>query len=81
MEIKEGTPLFRLCGKTHIKANSFHHQAIKRLGEGLEVMATACDGIIEGCIIRATNTYARINGIPKGFMAPMNLTEMFLVIL
>ena len=47
VEIKEGTPLFRLCGETRIKANSFHHQAIKKLGEGLAVMAQADDGIVE----------------------------------
>lgn len=58
VEIKEGTPLFRLCGKTHIKANSFHHQAIKRLGEGLEVMATAGDGIIEA-VYYTGNQYIR----------------------
>lgn len=45
--VMEDTPLYRLCGEMRIKANSFHHQAIKKLGDGLEVMATADDGIIE----------------------------------
>ena len=42
------------CGVTlfedreRIAANSFHHQAVKRLGEGLRVFATANDGVIEG---------------------------------
>ncbi len=47
INIANDTPLYNLLGKERIKANSFHHQAIKTLGEGLLVMATADDGIIE----------------------------------
>lgn len=47
VKIIENTPLFGLLGKDRIKINSFHHQAIKELAEGLEVMALADDGIIE----------------------------------
>ena len=45
--VLEGSPLHRLMGKNRICANSFHHQAIKSLGSGLEIMAMADDGIIE----------------------------------
>lgn len=41
------TPLYELVGRDEIVANSFHHQSVKKLGEGLEVMAYAEDGIIE----------------------------------
>lgn len=41
------TPLYEMMGNERIKANSFHHQAIKTLGKGLEIMAVADDGIIE----------------------------------
>ena len=41
------TPLYEMMGTEQIKANSFHHQAIKALGKGLEIMAVAEDGIIE----------------------------------
>ena len=47
VNVKEGTPLFDLVKKKKITANSFHHQAIKRIGKGLYVMAVADDGIIE----------------------------------
>lgn len=45
--IKEGSPLHALCGKTDLAVNSYHHQAIKDLGRGLEVMATSSDGLVE----------------------------------
>ena len=44
----ENMPLHAMTsGKTTMVANSFHHQAIKALGRGLEVMARAQDGVIE----------------------------------
>ena len=47
VNVIEGTPLHALVGKTRMAANSFHHQSISTLGEGLRVMALADDGIIE----------------------------------
>ncbi len=47
VNVIKDTPLYYLIGEERIKANSFHHQSIKKLGEGLETMATADDGIIE----------------------------------
>lgn len=38
------TPLHGLMGCEEMQANSFHHQAIKELGQGLAVMAVAADG-------------------------------------
>lgn len=47
VKIISDTPLMELIGKEKMTANSFHHQAIKALGEGLRVMAYSNDGIIE----------------------------------
>jgi putative glutamine amidotransferase len=41
------TPLARTVGEDSIRINSFHHQAVKRLGSGLAVMASADDGTVE----------------------------------
>ena len=38
----------RAIGKTEVDANTYHKQAVKKLGRGLRVIATAPDGIIEG---------------------------------
>lgn len=46
--IKEGENiLYQIVGDTTLETNSFHHQAIGNVGEGLEVVATAEDGVIE----------------------------------
>jgi putative glutamine amidotransferase len=39
--------LSRVLGATDIEPMSWHHQAIDRLGEGLRVVATAPDGVVE----------------------------------
>ena len=45
--IDKSSPFFELFSKDRIKANSFHHQAIKRLAGELSVGAVADDGTIE----------------------------------
>jgi putative glutamine amidotransferase len=44
----EGTRLGEILGALDLEVNSFHHQAVKRLGRGLRDVAWAPDGIIEG---------------------------------
>ena len=53
VKILKGTPLYSLIGSERMKANSFHHQAIKDLGKDLEIMATADDGIIEAVYLKS----------------------------
>ncbi len=52
VEILESTPLRELFGASAV-VSSYHHQAIGRLGAGLEVMATAADGVIEAAFAPA----------------------------
>ena len=50
--VKEGSRLGRMMGPTRPPGdhavNSFHHQALKRLGGGLTPVAWSLDGVIEG---------------------------------
>lgn len=48
ISILEGTLLAGITGKRGGDANSAHHQAIDRLGEGLRINSLAEDGTIEG---------------------------------
>ena len=47
VEIEPGSRLAQALGATRVDVNSFHHQAIDALGEGLRVSARAPDGTIE----------------------------------
>ena len=55
IRILSDTPLMELIGEEKIAVNSFHHQSIKALGEGLEVMAFAEDGIVEAVYFNGEN--------------------------
>ena len=46
--LKEGTPLYDLLGCRSLAVNSYHHQAVRQLAPGLEVMAVSEDGLTEG---------------------------------
>ncbi len=47
VEVNTESPLYA-CLKTEIlPVNSYHHQAVKNIAKGLEVMAAAPDGIVE----------------------------------
>jgi len=48
VEITGGSHLARLLGRRNAKVNSFHHQAVDRLGTGLRAVAWSPDGVIEG---------------------------------
>ncbi|MBV9866976.1 MAG: gamma-glutamyl-gamma-aminobutyrate hydrolase family protein [Abitibacteriaceae bacterium] len=48
IEIEKDSLLGELMGTTEMAINSWHHQAIKKLGSNLRVNCRARDGIIEG---------------------------------
>jgi putative glutamine amidotransferase len=48
VSIVAGTQLARVLGAERAEVNSFHHQGVDRLGNGLLVSARADDGIVEG---------------------------------
>ena len=48
IEVEPGSVLGRATGGGTVDVNSLHHQAIRRLGEGLVVSARAPDGVVEG---------------------------------
>ena len=54
IKIDKSSTLFRMADKLEVeRVNSFHHQALKKLADGLKVVATAPDGIIEA--VEGTN--------------------------
>lgn len=47
VEVLPGSRLASIVGATRLSVNSFHHQAIDRLGDGLRACAWAPDGTVE----------------------------------
>ncbi len=47
VEIREGTRVAGIAGDARLKVNSYHHQAIKDLADGLVVSARSSDGVVE----------------------------------
>ncbi len=48
VRIKPGTRLAKIMKRQILEVNTTHHQAVKGLGAGLVINATAMDGLIEG---------------------------------
>jgi putative glutamine amidotransferase len=48
VRIESGSRLAEIVGAEELEVNSFHHQAVDRLGRGLRAVAWAPDGIVEG---------------------------------
>ena len=48
LELKEGSRLAQIFKKKEIEVNSYHHQAVDKVGDDLKVSAVAPDGFVEG---------------------------------
>ena len=47
ISIRKETSLYETLGKESVWVNSFHHQALSKIGDGLEIVAHSEDGIVE----------------------------------
>ena len=47
IEVADGSRLAAIFGSTSFGVNSFHHQAVDRLGQGLKAVGWSPDGVIE----------------------------------
>lgn len=48
VQLEPHSQLAGICGCASLNVNSFHHQAVGKLGNGVEVTARAEDGVVEG---------------------------------
>ena len=48
ISIEPGSLIAKAVGTEHCSVNSFHHQSVKRVADGMRVTARSPDGIIEG---------------------------------
>lgn len=63
-----GTRLREILGQERISVNSFHHQAVKELGQGLVLSARGCDdGVIEGMEMPGRRFVIGVQWHPESF--------------
>jgi putative glutamine amidotransferase len=48
ISIEPGSLIAKAVGAEHVSVNSFHHQSVKRVADGMRITARSPDGIIEG---------------------------------
>ena len=48
VSVEPGSLIAKAIGAEHITVNSFHHQSVKQVAEGMRVTARSPDGVIEG---------------------------------
>ena len=58
VEILPETRLREILGAERVAVNSFHHQSVERLGEGLVLSARSPDGVVEGIEARDRRRFA-----------------------
>lgn len=57
VRVEPGSRLAAILGAPEVEVNSFHHQAVRRLGRGFRVAARAPDGVVEA-VERAGGPFA-----------------------
>ena len=66
-----GTQLRQILGEDRVAVNSFHHQAVKDLGEGLVATAWAIeDGVVEGMEARGRRFVVAVQWHPESLLGP-----------
>jgi len=48
ISVERGSLIAEAIGTEHLSVNSFHHQSVKRVADGMRVTARSPDGVIEG---------------------------------
>jgi putative glutamine amidotransferase len=66
--IQKGTLLHRILGEDRLAVNSFHHQAVKELGNGLIPTAWSEDRIVEGIEIPDAPFFLGVQWHPEEFV-------------
>lgn len=56
VKVEKDSRLYELLQEEEFKVNSFHHQAVNEVGNGLRVVSKATDGIIE-CVESGMHTF------------------------
>jgi putative glutamine amidotransferase len=77
VDVVPGTFLAALTGGGSVAVNSFHHQAVDRLGSGLRVAATAADGTVEAIEDPSRAYYLGVQWHAEGMVEQLEHLALF----
>ncbi|HOJ76930.1 MAG TPA: gamma-glutamyl-gamma-aminobutyrate hydrolase family protein [Bacillota bacterium] len=80
VNFKEGTKIAKILGKTRI-VNSHHHQAVKKLGQGLIVSGHSTDGVVEAIELEGEPWVVGVQWHPERLTTSYAMSELFRVFL
>ena len=76
--VEPGTQLAEMLGAGDVGTNSFHHQALKRVADGLVVTARSKDGIIEAVEMPSNKFFVGVQWHPEEMAATHdNMMRLF----
>lgn len=68
IELKPGSKLFEIFAQEQIVVNSYHHQAVKQVGNNFEVTATARDGVVEAIEMKGNRFVVGVQWHPEAMV-------------
>ena len=75
--IAPGSGLAAALGADAVRVNSFHHQAVERLGSGLRAVAWSPDGVVEGIESAGPPLYLGVQWHAEGLVADPGQLQLF----
>jgi putative glutamine amidotransferase len=75
--VTSGSWLANVTGKSELCVNSRHHQGIHQLGDGLQVMATAPDGLVEAVCLFSHPFGMAVQWHPENMFGDLSEKELF----
>ena len=77
IDVVRGSKLRSILKADSSACNSFHHQGIKKVGEGFEVVARASDGLVEAIEMRGLTFMLGVQWHPEFFLGDKHMGNLF----
>jgi putative glutamine amidotransferase len=75
--IEEGSRLAEVLGATKTRVNTFHHQAVEKLGGGVEAVAWAADGVVEAIELQGMDFAIGVQWHAEGLIDEQRQCSLF----
>jgi len=77
VKLENGSQLADIMGGTEFEVNSLHHQSVKDPGEGLKVVASAPDGVIEALEMPGKHFVLSVQWHPEWLLDSAPMRQIF----